>query len=81
MRIEHFELPDFWLPALFNDDTSGMTDEDVEIMEDWFDYMHGEFETMIPVSQEPIGHRSFHAAGYRVGACEVTLIGFDVDGR
>jgi hypothetical protein len=37
LRIETYELPEFWACALINDDCSGMEQEDIDAMNIWLE--------------------------------------------
>lgn len=36
MKVNTYLLPEFWASALINDDSSGLEDEDIELMNKWF---------------------------------------------
>lgn len=80
MQIENFELPAFWASALINGDTSGLSDNDEQALDDFAEFMLAEYGSCwaLDCSEEPSFMRWHDAARFGVLACDVLTFSFDV---
>ena len=85
MNIEYYILPEFWMPALVNDDLSGMTSDDCDALQS---FMGAEskntefFQCLGPIDECDDDDKGFmrchHARSHGVGSCEAVTVAFDV---
>ena len=85
MKIETFDLPDFWGSALINGDYSGLNDDDEKSINAFTDWMVKEYGSCwcLSVADNDSGDfRTYHdARQFGVLACDVSEYSFDVTKR
>ena len=83
MQIETFQLPDFWASALINGDTSGLSDEDEQALENFTNSMIKDYGSCLAIdcTYEPHFSKFHDASSFGVLACDVLKFSFDVTKR
>jgi hypothetical protein len=78
MKTIEFELPIYWASAIFNDDLSGLQDNDIKEMDDFFDWAVETYGDIHPADlSEDYHFAKYHdAADFGVLACDVAKYTF-----
>ena len=83
LDLESFELPAHWVSALFNSDSSGLSDLEERQLDDFESMMLKEYGSChaVDCSDEPYFLKYHDAYMFGVLACDVLKITFDVTKR
>lgn len=83
MKTVTYILPEHWLPALVNDDLTGLdTEESISFQNFMHDHIkyHGTFWCLGPVDDEGNGFMRYHdARDYDIGSCDTVTVAFHVE--
>tara|TARA_R110000803_G_scaffold14586_1_gene40463 strand:- start:451 stop:702 length:252 start_codon:yes stop_codon:yes gene_type:complete len=81
MKTIEYNLPSFYLSALFNDDTSSLNDDDIKSLDAFISDCvdeHGHFHAI--ETSEDLGFMKYHdLQSYGVLACDCETVIFDVE--
>lgn len=85
MKIETYDLPDFWAACLINGDESGMTERDMKALNAFVQEMqqtYGHCSCLTCSDDDGGDFRRYHdATRFGVLACNVLTYSFDVTPR